>query len=95
MSRILLVGGLLAALAGCTGQAAESDPPVGDVALDEAAALHEAGALFLDVNNDDFRAKHGVVPGAVLLASSARYDVAATLPSKKDADLVFYCTSRL
>lgn len=65
-----------------------------EVTVEEAAALHKSGAVFFDANNERFRKKHGIVPGATLLASSARYDVAKTLPKDKEAELVFYCSSR-
>lgn len=65
-----------------------------EVSLEEAAALHKKGAGFFDANSERFRKKNGVVPGATLLASSARYDVASTLPADKDAPLVFYCSNR-
>ena len=45
----------------------------------------------LDANGADFRAKEGIIPGAVLLSNHKSYDVAAELPPQKDARLVFYC----
>ncbi|MBF6569516.1 MAG: hypothetical protein IVW54_11660 [Candidatus Binataceae bacterium] len=47
-----------------------------------------------DANVTDVRAKHGIIPGAVLLSSPDDYDVAQTLPADKNAELVFYCTNR-
>jgi len=43
-----------------------------------------------DANDPDTRAHFGVIPGATLLSSYDNYDL-ATLPSDKDAKLVFYC----
>jgi len=61
----------------------------------EAAALAAGGAsvAFCDVNNADTRAKHGTIPGAVLLSSYDAYDTAAELPA--GAKLVFYCHSEM
>jgi len=44
-----------------------------------------------DANPPDVRANEGIIPGAKLLASSDKYDIAATLPPDKNAKLVFYC----
>lgn len=65
-----------------------------EIDLDEALALHKSGAAFFDVNYDDFRQEHGIVTGAKLIDSPARYDVATTLPADKNAAMIFYCTSR-
>ncbi len=53
----------------------------------------EKKATFVDANNVETRAKHGVVPGAVLLTSSAEFDPAKELPAQKDKALVFYCAN--
>lgn len=47
----------------------------------------------VDANGQEFRAKNGVIPGAVLLTSSGMYDPSKELPASKDASLVFYCAS--
>lgn len=47
----------------------------------------------LDVNNDDTRHKDGTIPGAKLLSSSSKYDIAKELPSDKSAKLVFFCAN--
>src|SRR3984893_173871 len=44
-----------------------------------------------DANGPDTRIRFGIIPGAKLLSSEDSYDVAAILPSDKDAKLVFYC----
>ena len=49
----------------------------------------------LDANDQEFREKNGVIPGARLLSSSGGYDPAKELPADKDAPLVFYCSNRL
>jgi hypothetical protein len=49
----------------------------------------------LDANDAEFREKNGVIPGAKLLSSFNRYDLARELPADKNAPLVFYCADRL
>jgi len=43
-----------------------------------------------DANPPTVRDKHGIIPGARLLASSSGYDL-AELPRATDSTLVFYC----
>jgi hypothetical protein len=63
--------------------------------VDEVAALQAATPVtFLDANTPDFRKENGVIPGAVLLTSSSKYDL-SVLPQDKAGALVFYCTNRL
>lgn len=52
-----------------------------------------APVTVLDANAPDFRAREGIIPGAVLLSSDNKYDVAKELPPWKDARLVFYCAN--
>ena len=52
-----------------------------------------AAVTVLDANAPDFRAREGVIPGAVLLSNDRTYDVAKELPPRKDAQLVFYCAN--
>ena len=47
----------------------------------------------LDANGADFRAREGIIPGAVLLTSYKSYDAAKELPPAKDTPLVFYCAN--
>jgi len=65
------------------------------VSVDELATLlgakAKSGVQVLDANNDDTRAKMGVIPGATLL-TSVRYDV-KELPADKGKKLVFYCAN--
>lgn len=49
----------------------------------------------LDANDAEFRQENGVIPGAKLLSSFDRYDLAKELPADKNAPLVFYCADRL
>jgi rhodanese-related sulfurtransferase len=83
----------LAALAGCrpdlTGLVV--------VGVDEVASWQTSRGDFtlLDANNDDTRARFGVIPGALLLSSYRDYDAAAELPGDKGRTLVFYCHSEM
>lgn len=60
------------------------------------AALLEAKpsdlALY-DVNVDSTRTHAGIIPGAKLLSSSNKYDIAKELPAVKSSKLVFYCAN--
>src|SRR5205807_8699810 len=65
------------------------------VSVAELAKLASAKqATVLDANSNDFRAKNGVIPGAILLTSSSEFAV-SELPAKKDAKLVFYCANSM
>ncbi len=44
-----------------------------------------------DANGWGLRSTAGVIPGAHLLTSDDKYNVAKELPSAKNAKLVFYC----
>jgi hypothetical protein len=44
-----------------------------------------------DANGWGLRSTAGVIPGAHLLTSDDKYDVAKELPAEKNAKLVFYC----
>jgi hypothetical protein len=44
-----------------------------------------------DANGWGLRSTAGVIPGAHLLTSDDKYDVATELPPNKNAKLVFYC----
>jgi hypothetical protein len=44
-----------------------------------------------DANGWGLRSTAGVIPGAHLLTSDDKYDVAKELPADKSAKLVFYC----
>jgi rhodanese-related sulfurtransferase len=53
----------------------------------------DASVVVLDANAPEFRKAHGIIPGARLLSSYEKYDVASELPANKGTPLVFYCTS--
>jgi hypothetical protein len=44
-----------------------------------------------DANHASTRENFGVIPGAHLLSSPGKYDVAKELPADKNVKLVFYC----
>lgn len=46
-----------------------------------------------DVNGEKTRKEDGVIPGAKLLSSPNKFDVAKELPAAKDSKLVFYCAN--
>ncbi|MGH7898069.1 MAG: rhodanese-like domain-containing protein [Candidatus Binatia bacterium] len=74
------------------GVAAENGFKV--IRVDDLAALmakpDEKLAIY-DADPPSVRENEGVIPGAKLLPSSNRYDVAKELPADKDTKLVFYC----
>lgn len=61
-----------------------------------AAALDsKTPPVVLDANGEKTRKKDGVVPGAKLLSSASKYDVAKELPADKKTPLVFYCANTM
>lgn len=51
--------------------------------------------MVFDANPIDVRETEGIIPGARLLPSAGRYDVAADLPHDRNTPLVFYCHNTL
>ena len=47
----------------------------------------------VDANGAKTRETHGSIPGAILLTSAMKYDIAKELPADKASKLVFYCAS--
>jgi rhodanese-related sulfurtransferase len=83
----------LAAFAGCRPDLTGLElVGVDDVASWQAS---RSDVTLCDANNDDTRARFGVIPGALLLSSYRDYDVAAELPADKRRTLVFYCHSEM
>ncbi len=69
-------------------------PTVKSLTITELASLQKAKkATVLDANFDQFRKQNGVIPGAFMLTSFNKYDVAKELPAAKDSKLVFYCAN--
>ncbi len=50
----------------------------------------EKKATAVDANDPDTRQSEGIIPGAVMLTSTSKYD-AKELPTDKASKLVFYC----
>jgi rhodanese-related sulfurtransferase len=63
-----------------------------EISVKDAAKALESGAVAVDANSDKTRKDNGTVPGAVILTSSYKYDL-AQLPKDKSTDLVFYCSN--
>jgi len=83
----------VAALA-CEGEGHAAKTSVKKVDVTELTRLQkESKPVVVDVNGKETRSKYGVIPGAVLLTSAAKYEVAKELPQAKDAKLVFYCAN--
>jgi rhodanese-related sulfurtransferase len=83
----------LAAFAGCRPDLSGLEL----VGVDEVASWQTSRSdiTLCDANNDDTRARFGVIPGALLLSSYRDYDAAAELPGEKQRTLVFYCHSEM
>jgi rhodanese-related sulfurtransferase len=62
------------------------------VTIAEALQLQKSQkAQAVDANSAEFRAKNGIIPGAIQLTSSSQYEPAKELPQAKDTSLLFYC----
>jgi len=91
---------LLSAAVGLLALAAASSCSHGnakfkELGVDEVVQLQSATPVtFIDANTADFRKENGVIPGAILLDSSSKYDV-SVLPKDKAGALVFYCSNKL
>lgn len=91
---LALVGVVPSASWACDGEGHASAPAVKRATLADATLWSGSqAATFVDANGADFRAKNGVIPGAVSPSSSSQYDAAKELPANKDGKLVFYCSS--
>jgi rhodanese-related sulfurtransferase len=97
--RIILLAAALA-FAGAAGCAKKSDSKseqaaskVPTVTVDEVDKQLAAGdCVPVDANGEQTRKKMGVVPGAVLLSDSEKFNV-SELPADKSKTLVFYCAN--
>ena len=61
--------------------------------LQKSLTAAPASVHIYDANNEETRAKDGIIPGAVKLTSSSQFDVNSTLPKDKSAQVVFYCAN--
>ena len=68
------------------------DAPIPEITIEDADKAFQSGAIAVDANSDRTREKNGTVPGAIILSSSSRYDL-AQLPEDKSKDLIFYCSN--
>jgi rhodanese-related sulfurtransferase len=73
-------------------EAKEAPVQIPEISVDDADADIQSGAVVLDANSEGTREKYGTVPGAVILTSSYKYDL-AQLPEDKTKDLIFYCSN--
>jgi hypothetical protein len=88
-----LVLALALALASACGPSGSAEEGFRVIHVDDLAAMLASprAPTVLDANRDDFRSSQGIIPGAVLLSSYNKYDVASELPGDQHAPLVFYC----
>jgi len=78
-------------LVGCKGaNPAAAEAP--EISIEDASKALQSGAVAVDANSASTREKHGTVPGAIILTSSSKYEL-AQLPEDKTKDLIFYCSS--
>jgi hypothetical protein len=89
----------LAAVTGCSKSSSEAtssrseEDALPKMTLDEVEqAVTAKQAVAVDCNGDSTRKKHGVVPGAILLADHESF-AEKDLPVAKETKLVFYCAS--
>ncbi|MFZ5468861.1 MAG: rhodanese-like domain-containing protein [Myxococcota bacterium] len=83
-----------AAALACEGEHQAHQPAVQTLTVEQLALLQqEKKASTVDANGEKTRAKHGVIPGAILLTSAVKYDPAKELPAAKETKLVFYCAN--
>ena len=98
--RIILLSLLLATvLVGCKDanppsatETKEAPAPIPEISVDDADEALQSGAVAVDANSERTRKKNGTVPGAVILTSSYKYEL-AQLPDDKSKDLIFYCSN--
>ena len=70
----------------------EAPVEIPEISVEDADRAIQAGAVAVDANSERTRKKNGTVPGAVILTSSYKYDL-AQLPDDKSKDLIFYCSN--
>jgi rhodanese-related sulfurtransferase len=70
----------------------EAPVEIPEISVEDADKALQSGAVAVDANSDTTREKNGTVPGAIILTSSYKYDV-AQLPDDKSKDLIFYCSN--
>jgi rhodanese-related sulfurtransferase len=94
MRTLLLSFVLTFLLVGCKdanpAASTEASPP--EISVEDASKALQSGAVAVDANSPSTREKHGTVPDAIILTSSAKYEL-SQLPEDKSKDLIFYCSS--
>lgn len=66
-----------------------------ELGVEEVAQLQATTSVtFVDANTADYRKENGIIPSAIILDSSSKYDT-SVLPQDKATALVFYCSNRL
>ena len=91
MRRLLPTAIVLALVTSC-GPAREEGFRL--IHVDDLVALQQSPdtkVTIVDANGAEFRAREGIVPGALRLSNYKTYDADKELPPRKDAKLVFYC----
>jgi len=88
---VLLVGCKDASSVGAS-ETKEAPAEIPEISVEDADKAIQAGAVAVDANSASTREKNGTVPGAVILTSSYKYDL-AQLPDDKSKDLIFYCSN--
>ena len=84
-----------AAVFACEGEGHTMAAAPKKVTVPELAKLTTAKqATVVDANDNAFRSKNGIIPGAILLTSSSEFAL-SELPAKKDAKVVFYCANEM
>ena len=92
---ILLIGckdASPAAAPAAANEAKEAPAEIPEISVEDADKAIQAAAVAVDANSASTREKNGTVPGAVILTSSYKYDL-AQLPEDKSKDLIFYCSN--
>ena len=106
MLKYILVSAAFASLGSlpvlaCDGEEHAQTAQIGNVTVDQLASklatakkapAGKAALAIFDANTAQTRAEKGVIPTAILLASSSDYDT-ALLPKSKGDELVFYCAA--
>ena len=95
--RFAILALVLALVLPACSRSADTKVELKELHVADVVALQQKGAkpTLLDANGPGFRQKNGVIPGAKLLSSFDKYDVAKELPADKTAPLVFYCVNAL
>lgn len=63
-----------------------------EISVEDADKALKSGAVAVDANSDRTRKKKGIVPDAIILTSSYKYEL-SQLPEDKSKDLIFYCAN--